>query len=76
MCNITDNLSDVNKYPYRVFSKKHYNNYFPEVTRPTATNETNDTASPTTTATIPYIKGGVGMGRGLPSYGVKIDVKV
>ena len=56
--NTTDSLSDENKYLDRVFSKNNYNEDFIQrnTHRPTTT-EANDNATPTTTATIPYIKG-------------------
>ncbi|PFX24224.1 hypothetical protein AWC38_SpisGene11181 [Stylophora pistillata] len=59
VCDSTDSLSDENKYLHRVFTKNNYNNDFirRNTHRPTTTTETNDTATPTTTATIPYIKG-------------------
>ena len=64
VCNTTDSLSDENKYLNRVFSKNNYNEDFiqrnthrPTTTTTTTTIETNDNATPTTTATIPYIKG-------------------
>ncbi|PFX12822.1 NFX1-type zinc finger-containing protein 1 [Stylophora pistillata] len=58
VCDSTDSLSDENKYLHRVFTKNNYNNDFirRNTHRPTTTTETNDTATPTTTATIPYIK--------------------
>ena len=58
VCNTTDSLSDENKYLDRVFSKNNYNQDFIQrnTHRPTTT-EANDNATPTTTATIPYIKG-------------------
>ena len=59
VCNTTDSLSDENKYLNRVFSKNNYNEDFIQrnTHRPTTTTEANDNATPTTTATIPYIKG-------------------
>ena len=59
VCNTTDSLSDENKYLDRVFSKNNYNEDFIQrnTHRPTTTTEANDNATPTTTATIPYIKG-------------------
>ena len=58
-CNATDSLSDENKYIDRVFSKNNYNKDFirRNTHRPTNVTEANDNATPTTTATIPYIKG-------------------
>ena len=58
VCNTTDSLSDENKYLDRVFSKNNYNEDFIQrnTHRPTTT-KANDNATPTTTATIPYIKG-------------------
>ena len=61
-CNTTDSLSDENKYLNRVFSKNNYNEDFIQrnthrPTTTTTTTEANDNATPTTTATIPYIKG-------------------
>ena len=55
--NTTDSLSEQNKYPDRVFSKNNYNDDFIRRNTCQAITETNDTAIPTTTATIPYIKG-------------------
>ena len=57
-CNTPDSLSDENKYLRRVFD----NNYNDDFIRrnahpPTETTETNANSTPTTTATIPYIKG-------------------
>ena len=59
VCNTTDSLSDENKYLNRVFSKNNYNEDFIQrnTHRPTTTTEVNDNTTPTTTATIPYIKG-------------------
>ena len=59
VCNTTDSLSDKNKYLDRVFSKNNYNEDFIQrnTHRPTTTTEANDNATPTTTITIPYIKG-------------------
>ena len=59
VCNTTDSLSDENKYLNRVFSKNNYNEDFIQrnAHRPTTTTEANDNATPTTTATIPYLKG-------------------
>ncbi|PFX21776.1 hypothetical protein AWC38_SpisGene13730 [Stylophora pistillata] len=59
VCDSTDSLSDENRYLHRVCKKSNYNNDFirRNTHRPTITTETNDTATPTTTATIPYIKG-------------------
>ena len=60
VCNTTDSLSEGNKYLDRVFSK---NNYDEDLIRrnthrpTTTTTEANDNATPTTTATIPYLKG-------------------
>ena len=59
VCNSTDSLSDENKYLNRVFSKKNYNEDFIQrnTHSPITTTKANDNATPTTTATIPYIKG-------------------
>ena len=59
VCTTTDSLSDENKYLNRVFSKNNYNEDFIQrnAHRPTTTTEANDNTTPTTTATIPYIKG-------------------
>ena len=59
VCNTTDSLSDENKYLNRVFSKNNYNEDFIQrnTHRPTTTTKANDNATPTTTATIPHIKG-------------------
>ena len=59
VCNTTESLSDENKYLDRAFSKNNYNEDFIQrnTHRPTTTTEANDNAIPTTTATIPYIKG-------------------
>ena len=59
VCNTTDSLSDENKYLDRVFSKNNYNEDFIQrnTHRPTTTTEANDNTTPTTIATIPYIKG-------------------
>ena len=58
-CNATDSLSDETKYLDRVFSKNNYNKDFirRNTHRPTYITEAKDNATPTTTATIPYIKG-------------------
>ena len=58
VCKTTDSLSDENKYLDRIFSKSSYNEDFIQhnAHRPTTTTEANDNATPTTTATIPYIK--------------------
>ena len=57
--NTTDSLSDENKYLNGVFSKNNYNEDFIQRNphRPTTATEANDDATPTTTATVPYIKG-------------------
>ena len=54
--NTPDSLSDENKYLRRVFDKNNYKDDFirRNTHRPT---ETNANSTPTTTATIPYIKG-------------------
>ena len=59
--NSSDSLSDENKFLDRVFSKNNYtedfirrNTHRPTTT--TTTTEANDNATPTTTATIPYLK--------------------
>ena len=58
--NSSESLSDENKYLDRVFSK---NNYTEDLIRrnthrpTTTTTEANDNATPTTTETIPYLKG-------------------
>ena len=59
VCNTTDSLSDENKYLNRIFLKNNYNKDFIQrnTHRPTTTTKANDNATPTTTATIPYIKG-------------------
>ena len=58
VCNTTDSLSDENKYLDRVFSKNNYNEDFIKrnTYRPTTTTEANANTTPTTTATIPYVK--------------------
>ena len=58
-CNTTDSLSDENKYLDHVFSKNNYNEDFIKrnTYRPTTTTEANANTTPTTTATIPYVKG-------------------
>ena len=58
--NSSDSLSDENKFLGRVFSKNNYTEDFirRNTHRPTTTTtEANDNATPTTTATIPYLKG-------------------
>ena len=59
VCNTTDSLSDENKYLNRIFLKNNYNEDFIQrnTHRPTTTTKANDNATPTTTATIPHIKG-------------------
>ena len=59
VCNTPDSLSDENKYLRRVFDKNNYKDDFirRNAHRPTETTETNANSTPTTTATIPYIKG-------------------
>ena len=59
VCNTIDSLSDENKYLDRVFSKNNCNEDFIQrnIHRATKTTETNDTVTPSTTETIPYIKG-------------------
>ena len=59
VCNTPDSLSDENKYIRRVFDKNNYKDDFirRNTHRPTETTETNANSIPTTTATIPYIKG-------------------
>ena len=59
VCNTTDSLFDENKYLDCVFPKNNYNEDFirRNTHRLTTTTEANDNATPTTTATIPYIKG-------------------
>ena len=57
--NSSDSLSDENKFLDRVFSKNNYTEDFirRNTHRPTTTTtEANDNATPTTTATIPYLK--------------------
>ena len=51
-------LSDENKYLDHVFSKNNYNEDFIKrnTYRPTTTTEANANTTPTTTATIPYVK--------------------
>ena len=58
VCNTPDSLSDENKYLRRVFDKNSYKDDFirRNAHRPTETTETNANSTPTTTATIPYIK--------------------
>ena len=58
VCNTTDSLSDENKYLDRVFSKNNYNEDFIKrnTYRPNTTTEANANTTPTTTATIPYVK--------------------
>ena len=59
VCNTTDSLSDESKYLNLFFSKNNYNEDFIQrnTYRPTTTTEANDKATPTTTTTLPYIKG-------------------
>ena len=59
VCNTPDSLSHENKYVRRVFDKNNYKDDFIRriAHRPTETTETNANSTPTTTATIPYIKG-------------------
>ena len=59
VCNTPDSLSDENKYLRRVFDKNNYKDDFirRNTHQPTETTETNANSTPTTTATIPYIKG-------------------
>ena len=58
VCSTTNTLSDENKYLDRVFSKNNYNeDFIQRNTHRHTTTEANDNATPTTTATIPYIKG-------------------
>ena len=59
MRNTTDSLSNENKYLNCVFSKNNFNEDFIQrnTHRPTTTTEANDNATPTNTATTPYIKG-------------------
>ena len=59
VCNTPKSLSDENKYLQRVFDKNNYKDDFirRNAHRPTETTETNANSTPTTTATIPYIKG-------------------
>ena len=59
VCNTTDSLSDKNKYLNRILLKNNYNEDFIQrnTHRPTTTTKANDNATPTTTATIPHIKG-------------------
>ena len=56
VCNTPDSLSCENKYLERVFHKNNYDDGFIErnIYRPT---DINANLTPTTTATIPYIKG-------------------
>ena len=56
--NTKDSLSDENKYLDRVFSKNNYNEDFIKrnTYRSTTTTEANANTTPTTTATIPYVK--------------------
>ena len=55
VCNTPDSLSDENKYLRRVFDKNNYKDDFirRNAHRPT---ETNANSTPTTTATIPYVR--------------------
>ena len=57
--NTIDSLSDENKYLDRVFSKNNNNEDFVQRNThlSTTTTEVSDNTTPTTTATIPYIKG-------------------
>ena len=76
VCNTKDSLSDENKYLRRVFDKNNYKDDFirRNVHRPTETTETNST--PTTTATIPYIKGtSETIARILQSYNIRVAHK-
>ena len=59
VCNTPDSLSNENKYLRRVFDKNNYKDNFirRNAHQPTETTETNANSTPTTTATIPYIKG-------------------
>ena len=59
VCNTPDSLSDENKYLRRVFDKNNYKDDFirRNAHQPTETTETNANSTPTTTASIPYIKG-------------------
>ena len=53
VCNTTDSISNENKHLYRVFSQNNYNDDFIQWnTHWPTTTKTNDTATPTTTATI------------------------
>ena len=78
VCTTTDSLSDENKYLNRVFSKNNYNEDFIQrnAHRPTTTTEANDNATPTTTATIPYIKGiSENMSRILQPFNIRVAHK-
>ena len=58
VCNSHDSLADERKYLDNVFSKNNYNcDFITRNTYRTEPNETNTNLTPTTTVTIPYIKG-------------------
>ena len=58
VCNSHDSLADERKYLDNVFSKNNYNcDFVTRNTYRTEPNETNTNFTPTTTVTIPYIKG-------------------
>ena len=58
VCNSHDSLADERKYLDNVFSKNNYNyDFVTRNTYRTEPNETNTNLTPTTTVTIPYIKG-------------------
>ena len=58
VCDSHDSLADKHKYLDNVFSKKNYNcDFVTRNTYRTEPNETNTNLTPTTTVTIPYIKG-------------------
>ena len=58
VCNSHDSLADEHNYLDNVFSKNNYNcDFVTRNTYRTEPNETNTNLTPTTTVTIPYIKG-------------------
>ena len=78
VCNTPDSLYDGNKYLRRVFDKNNYKDDFNwrNAHRPTETTETNAYSTPTTTATIPYIKGtSETIARNLQPYNIRVAHK-
>ena len=58
VCDSHNSLADEHKYSDNVFSKNNYNrDFFTRNTYRTEPNATNTKLTPTTTVTIPYIKG-------------------